>query len=496
MLQLPPKQYIQCKLRSAAITALDTTLSYELDGKVSTYYKTVADTTAVQLTPKNNTASSSLYIKYFSAFNSNVAAVVFIFQVEDGEHIYVNLEFTLNERDTLFYEENRGWYVIDKYGSLKTVNTAAVGAITLTQDHIMVGDASNLAADVAMSGDATIVASGALTLANTAVAAGSYTLTNLTVDAKGRITAAANGSALSTTLADTKILVGNGANVATAVNLSGDATLANTGAMTLATVNANVGTFGSATKTTTVTSNAKGLITAISEQTVTPAASSVTGGAALTKVDDTNVTLTLGGTPTAALLAASSLTLGWTGQLAFSRGGTNKNMTAVNGGVVWTDADSMEVTAAGTQNQLLRSNGAAAPSFVEVPIGVLMCSMGNGNTVALSSTVYGQFGFGSSFNATENNRSISIPFACTIKNLYIRTSNTQSATGSLVITIRNNTADTTVTTTIAAGAVAGTFTDLVNSFTAAAGDLLSIKLVNNATATSANILSASIGMYY
>ena len=34
-------------------------------------------------------------------------------------------------------------------------------------------------------------------------------------------------------------------------------------------------------------------------------------GAALTKTDDTNVTLTLGGTPTTALLTASSITVGW-----------------------------------------------------------------------------------------------------------------------------------------------------------------------------------------
>lgn len=45
-------------------------------------------------------------------------------------------------------------------------------------------------------------------------------------------------------------------------------------------------------------------------------------GSALTKTDDTNVTLTLGGTPTTALLNAASLTLGWTGTLAASRGGT------------------------------------------------------------------------------------------------------------------------------------------------------------------------------
>ena len=41
--------------------------------------------------------------------------------------------------------------------------------------------------------------------------------------------------------------------------------------------------------------------------------------AALTKTDDTNVTLTLGGTPATSLLQSTSLTLGWTGTLADSR---------------------------------------------------------------------------------------------------------------------------------------------------------------------------------
>lgn len=50
--------------------------------------------------------------------------------------------------------------------------------------------------------------------------------------------------------------------------------------------------------------------------------------AALTKTDDTNVTLTLGGTPTTALLQATSLTLGWTGTLALARGGTGAALTA------------------------------------------------------------------------------------------------------------------------------------------------------------------------
>lgn len=54
----------------------------------------------------------------------------------------------------------------------------------------------------------------------------------------------------------------------------------------------------------------------------TIAASDIASGAALTKSDDTNVTLTLGGTPGSALLVAASLTLGWTGTLAQARGGT------------------------------------------------------------------------------------------------------------------------------------------------------------------------------
>lgn len=44
--------------------------------------------------------------------------------------------------------------------------------------------------------------------------------------------------------------------------------------------------------------------------------------AALTRTNDTNVTLTLGGTPTTALLQATSVTVGWSGQLAVTRGGT------------------------------------------------------------------------------------------------------------------------------------------------------------------------------
>lgn len=64
--------------------------------------------------------------------------------------------------------------------------------------------------------------------------------------------------------------------------LTGDVTTsAGAVATTLATVNSNVGTFGSATSCVTVTNNAKGLTTAISAATCTPAFSSITGQATL-----------------------------------------------------------------------------------------------------------------------------------------------------------------------------------------------------------------------
>lgn len=56
-----------------------------------------------------------------------------------------------------------------------------------------------------------------------------------------------------------------------------------------------------------------------------------TAPGALTKTDDTNVTLTLGGTPSTALLRAASLTLGWTGTLGLVRGGTAADLSATGG---------------------------------------------------------------------------------------------------------------------------------------------------------------------
>lgn len=57
-------------------------------------------------------------------------------------------------------------------------------------------------------------------------------------------------------------------------------------------------------------------------------------GAALTKTNDTNVTLTLGGSASSALVNAASLTLGWTGTLSQTRGGFGKSTASTTDGQI------------------------------------------------------------------------------------------------------------------------------------------------------------------
>ena len=96
-------------------------------------------------------------------------------------------------------------------------------------------------------------------------------------------------------------------------------------------------------------------------------------GSALTKTDDTNVTLTLGGSPTTALLNAASLTLGWTGQLDISRGGTNTSVAPSAYGVVYGNSSGTAYTslANGTTGQVLTATTGGAPIWSSTYAGTV-----------------------------------------------------------------------------------------------------------------------------
>lgn len=100
--------------------------------------------------------------------------------------------------------------------------SVAPGEIALANGHVLVGNASNIAADVAMSGDISITNAGV-----TAIASG------VIVNADVNASAAIDFSKLAS-LTSGNLLVGSAGNVATSVAMSGDATISNTGALTIA----------------------------------------------------------------------------------------------------------------------------------------------------------------------------------------------------------------------------------------------------------------------
>ncbi len=85
--------------------------------------------------------------------------------------------------------------------------------------------------------------------------------------------------------------------------------------------------------------------------------------AALTKTDDTNITLTLGGTPSTALLQATSITVGWSGSLAATRGGTGQTTVATGQILYGSAANVWSKLNAGTNGHVLTLSG-GIPAWV------------------------------------------------------------------------------------------------------------------------------------
>ena len=117
-----------------------------------------------------------------------------------------------------------------------------------------------------------------------------------------------------------------------------------------------------------------------------------------------------------------------------------------------------------------------------------------GGTVAGSTTTYGGVGQ-NSLSTTENARSVSVPFACTLRNFHITTTSAQptGTGGTMVINVRVAGANSGITVTVNPGDTAQGYSDQTHWAAMTANQSIDIQFVNSNTSTSAAVGTWSIG---
>jgi hypothetical protein len=121
--------------------------------------------------------------------------------------------------------------------------------------------------------------------------------------------------------------------------------------------------------------------------------------AALTRANDTNVTLTLTGTPNTALLQATLITVGWSGTLAASRGGFGADVSASNGVPIFTTGVATFTATNGTGNVVLTNS----PTFTGDPKAPTPTAGDNDTSIATTAFVTAAVAAGGGGGASPSN---------------------------------------------------------------------------------------------
>jgi len=251
-----------------------------------------------------------------------------------------------------------------------TINRISVGADNIDIDANYVGQSSITTLGTIGTGtwNATVIST----------AKGGTGLSSLT---SGGLLYASSSSVISFAQGTSgQILVANASNIPAFVSLSGDAGIVASGAFTLNTVNSNTGSFGTSTAIPSINVNGKGLITAVSTNTIPDATISSKG---IASFNTTNFSVTAGAVSLSTVPIASgglNRTTGISG-LVFGDGSSYAAATAANINSTY-GVQNVNVVLAGPT-----SGGAANPSFRSLVVADLpTVTISKGGTNATSQT--------------------------------------------------------------------------------------------------------------
>ncbi len=305
---------------------------------------------------------------------------------------------------------------------------------------------SGTVSDITSTGNTIIVTNPTgpttnIDLPSSGVTAGTYgstiTVPVVTVNAQGLLTAVstltiASGSGTVTTTGSPalgNIAIFSGASSITNANLSGDVTTSGSPTVTLATVNANVGSYGSVASVPIITVNAKGLTTGISTVSYSAAALTGTLQAAQEPAHTGDVTN-----------SAGSLVL----SLSFIQGATVSGTTGT-GNVVFSNAPTMTNPVVGTQGASDNSTKGASTAYVTTAISNAIAGVNPAVAVQAATTLAsdtssytysnGVSGVGATFTGPNNTALTVDGFTFTAVNQRVLVKNdTQSPSGALITT--------------------------------------------------------------